>query len=386
MRDAELVPGRATPDGTRRYAARFAQLPDHFRCPDRIQLSSLALGTRRGRPGGVDDLHYRTAVLELVRSGVNVFDTAIFDRAQTSERCVGAALSRAFSTGLAQRDEIVVVTKGGYLTPDADLAQRPNDARRQLYDTYVASGLVDPERVVNGLYSLEPAFLLDQIERSRGNLGLATLDFYCIQEPELHLLALGPSAFRERLREVFETLERAVSDGRIAAYGLCTWEGLLLPHSERGHLSVLDLFELALDVAGGDHHLRAVQLPFGLATESARGLDSQLGLGGRVASVLEVLRDTGTVVLASAPLLGGRILGCVPDFVCEAFPSLATDAARCLQFARSTPGVTTAVVGMRDERHVRENLELAAAKPAEAEAIEAIFKRSAEAEDVDGIG
>ncbi|UCE86961.1 MAG: aldo/keto reductase [Deltaproteobacteria bacterium] len=376
MSDVDLLSGRATAEGTRRYAARFEHLPEHFRSPDRLYLSSLALGTRRGRPGGVDDLQYRTAVLELVQCGVNVVNTALFDRFQTSERCVGAALGRAIASGLVRRDEVVAVTRGGYLTPDAERARTRDEVRRHLHETYVASGLVDPARVVNGLYSLEPRLLLHQIERSRANLGLATLDVYCIQEPELHLLALGPSAFRRQLGEAFETLERAVSEGRIAAYGLCTWEGLLLPHTERGHLSVLDLFELALDVAGGDHHLRAIQLPFGLATEEARGLESQLGMQGRAASVLEVLRDTGTFVMGSAPLLGGRVLGHVPEAVRDAFPNLTTDAQRCLQFARSTPGITSAVVGMRDERHVRENLELLRTPPAAPETLEAIFAGS----------
>lgn len=54
--DAPPWPGRATPHGTRRYANRFAELPGAFRQPDSLVFSSLSLGTRRGSPGGVDDL------------------------------------------------------------------------------------------------------------------------------------------------------------------------------------------------------------------------------------------------------------------------------------------------------------------------------------------
>src|SRR5690606_22900481 len=97
-------------------------------------------------------------------------------------------------------------------------------------------------------------FLLDQIGRSRRNLGLATIDYYLLQEPEIHLRALGIDAFRKALREAFEALELAVARGWIAAYGLCTWDGFLLPDSDRGHLSLVDVFETALDVGSADHH------------------------------------------------------------------------------------------------------------------------------------
>ena len=66
----ELLPGRATRVGTRRFADRLAKrledagrlaAPDHFARPDDLWLSSIALGTLRGDPGGVDDLLYRSA-------------------------------------------------------------------------------------------------------------------------------------------------------------------------------------------------------------------------------------------------------------------------------------------------------------------------------------
>ena len=53
MAEPELLPGRATAEGTRRFAARFPGLPGHFRRPDRLTLSSLGLGTKPGVPGGV---------------------------------------------------------------------------------------------------------------------------------------------------------------------------------------------------------------------------------------------------------------------------------------------------------------------------------------------
>jgi aryl-alcohol dehydrogenase-like predicted oxidoreductase len=377
MVESDLATGRATQEGTRRFAARFPHLPEHFRCPDRLLFSSLALGTRRGEIGGIDDMLYRSAVPQLLQGGVNVFDTAASDRMLTSERCLGVALERAFSEGDAARDEVIVVTKGGYLTVDPERVRTRADSRRYLAENYLDTGLVAPERVVHGVHCLDGRFLRDQIERSRRNLRLATLDLYLIEEPELHLGEGGPDEFRRRLCGAFESLERAVADGCIAAYGLCTWDGFLRPPSDRGHLGLLDVFEWALDVGGADHHLRAVQLPYSLAMAEAFRLDSQIAPSGHTDAVLSTLRGTGTAVLASAPLVQGRALGRLPGVVAEVLPDLRSDAQRCLQFVRSTPEITTAVVGMREPDHVDENLEVAMRAPASPEAIEALFKQAA---------
>jgi aryl-alcohol dehydrogenase-like predicted oxidoreductase len=48
----------------------------------------------------------------------------------------------------------------------------------------------------------------------------------------------------------------------------------------------------------------------------------------------------------------------------QAMTGLTTDAQRALQFVRSTPGITTALVGMRRRAHAEENLEVARRPPA----------------------
>ena len=135
--DAGLTRGRATPEGTRRFAARFPDRPGHFRCPDRLEVASLGLGMRSGEAFGADDLLYRSAVPQVLQGGVNLFDTALSERMQMSERNLGTALERAFREGDARRDEVVVVTKGGFLTVDPDLVERRADVRRYLVETYI---------------------------------------------------------------------------------------------------------------------------------------------------------------------------------------------------------------------------------------------------------
>jgi aryl-alcohol dehydrogenase-like predicted oxidoreductase len=106
-------------------------------------------------------------------------------------------------------------------------------------------------------------------------------------------------------------------------------------------------------------------------------LPSQIGPSGGTAAVLAALRGTGTLVLASAPLAQGRAFGRLPDFVRKGLPGPRGDAQLCLQFARSSPGITTAVVGMRDAAHIDQNLALARVPIAAPEAIESLFEQSA---------
>ena len=373
MSSDQAVAGRASAEGTSRFAQRFERLPGHFRRPDRLWLSSLGMGTRGGDPGGADDLGYRSSALHALELGCNVFDTAPFYRHQTSERALGAALLRGFGQGLARRDEVFVVSKCGYLSLDLDHPLAARGARPYLLETYIESGLLDPADLVDGAHAITPAFVRDQIRRSRHNLGLETLDLYCLEEPEVQLLEWGPTEFRVRLARAFEALEQAVADGEIGAYGISSWSGLLLPHTERGHLSLVDLFDVALEVGGPDHHLRAVILPYGPALPEALAAEAQFGPEMRTGAALEALKDTGTAVLACAPLARGRALGRLPAPVARRLGEDLTDAQRCLQFARSSAGVDCALVGMRRPEHAAENLALAEVAPVSEAEIASLF-------------
>src|SRR5205814_409657 len=80
---------------------------------------------------------------------------------------------------------------------------------------------------------------------------------------------------------------------------------------------------------------------------------------GERVSALEAARRLGVVAVASASILQGQLSRRLPGAVAEALPGLQTAAARALQFVRSTPGVTAALVGMSSREHVEENLAVA---------------------------
>ncbi|MGB9612433.1 MAG: aldo/keto reductase, partial [Bryobacteraceae bacterium] len=61
--------------------------------------------------------------------------------------------------------------------------------------------------------------------------------------------------------------------------------------------------------------------------------------------------------------LQARLAQGLPEAVRRAFPECHTDAQCALQFARSAPGVTTALAGMSSAAHIEENLALAGVPP-----------------------
>lgn len=364
-----MIAGQANAEGTKRFAERSTVAKGHFREAAGLSLSSIGLGTYLGNEDAATDSGYEKCVAIALESGVNVFDSAINYRGQKSERAIGRALAKAFANGSARRDEVFVATKGGYLPHDSD---DPRDPRRYILETFVASGIAPKAEIAGGGNCISPAYLRDQIDRSRGNLGLATIDLYYLHNIESQRTSTDGPTFRARLVKAVEALEGAVADGKIARWGLATWDGLRVPPEHPEHLSLGETREVAREIAGKDHHFAAVQLPVNLAMAQAVVYRSQETADERLAA-LPAARKLGLAAFGSASLLQGRLAGDLPDEVEEAFPTASPGAQRALQFSRSAPGMTAALVGVSTVEHAREDFALAGVSPAEASRVLELF-------------
>ena len=343
-----MTAGRATPEGSAYYASRFPtqQGANFYRTAAGLTVSSLGLGTYLGGLDASTDDAYAAAVATAVCGGINVFDAAINYRHQRSERSIGAALAQLFASGEFAREEIVVCTKAGFLTPDA-----------------VPSTLRE-EDIVRGMHSMAPDFLADQIDRSRANLGIETLDVFYLHNPETQLAYVPREPFEDRIRAAFTRLEQIATQGKIACYGAATWEGFRQP---TGGLGLFRLLQIAREVGGQNHRFRFIQLPFNLAMLEAVNSRPEI-LDGESMSVLEAAMEGGVTVVGSATLLQAKLSRGLPGVLSERVPGFATDAQRAIQFARSAPGITVSLVGMSDVAHVRENLAVSQVEPLEPEA------------------
>jgi aryl-alcohol dehydrogenase-like predicted oxidoreductase len=352
---------RATREGTQRFADRFAErfaADFHRETVFALRVSSVGLGTYLGESTDADDAAYESAIAHAVASGINLLDTAINYRSQRSERVIGSVIQRLLADQAARRDELVVCTKGGYIPLD-----REPPASREAYQEYVRREFIDtqivlPDEIVAGGHSLAPRFLRYCLAKSRQNLGLRTIDVYYVHNPAQQLASITPGELYRRVRSAFEVLEEAAARGEIGVYGVATWDGLRVPPTDRGHLSLETLSGLAREVGGESHRFRAVQAPISLAMPEAVRLPTQTA-AGKAVTLMEAAADLGLTVIGSATLMQARLAGNLPEPIRAQFPGLTTDAQRAIAFSRGIPGIASALVGMKQVRHVDENLSVA---------------------------
>jgi aryl-alcohol dehydrogenase-like predicted oxidoreductase len=372
----KLTGGRATVEGTRRYAQRLTgQLAaGHFReLEGGISLSTLGLGTYLGPEDGETDVLYQDATVRSLELGVNVLDTSVNYRHQRSERAIRTALATALARGVVGRDEVVVATKGGFIPFDGAV---PRDPRAYFSTTYVETGIVKPGDVTRGAHCMTPRFLRDQIDRSRANLGLETLDVYYLHNPETQLAEVERAEFLRRIRAAFEALEGAVADGSIARYGTATWTGYRADPGDPDYLCLEELVAVARDVGGQEHHFKVVQLPYNLGMTEAFTRANQR-VKDRTVPMLQAARELGVFVMAAASVHQGQLTRNLPPMITEYIPGLTSDAQRALQFVRSTPGIGTALVGMKSAAHVEDNAKVGATSPMAWEKFQRLFSADA---------
>ena len=345
--------GQATSEGTLRYRQRVASHCDvsHFRQQQGIWFSSIGLGTYRGKPDESTNQRYIDAIQRAVNLSCNVIDTSINYRYQLSEKSVGAAIKLLFEQKLAQRDELIISTKGGFI---------PTNPQDQYFYAYFKEHYVDPgwmtmDDLLMGCHCLHPKFIEDQIEISRNNLGLETIDVYFIHNPEMQLEILESEQLYQKMPPLFEMLETKVLQGIIQWYGTSTWDGYRIFPDEPGALSLTRLLDIAKSVGGKDHHFRAIQFPFNMSMAEAWMEPTQTD-GDMVSPLLPLALREGLICYASSSLSRGDLATGIPSHLAPLISELKTPAQKAIQFARSVPGVTTALVGMSRLSHVDENL------------------------------
>jgi len=364
------IEGWATLDGTARYRERFREVAasDHFRKQQDLWLSSIGLGTYLGDADDETDARYAESVATAVESGANVIDTAANYRFQRSERSIGAALRELTERGFT-RDEIVACTKGGYLPFDG---APPRDVRQYIEETFVRPGIASFADIAAGSHCMTPRYLQSQLSQSLVNMNLSCIDVYYVHNPESQLPSVPAEEFWQRLRGAFEFLEQSVADSQIRNYGVATWNGFRAEPDAREYHSLERMSEIANAVAGDKHHFRFIQLPFNLAMPEALFFQNQK-LGDEYVSTLEAAEKLGLTAIASGSLLQGQVARGLPEAIRDPLGSLATDAQTGIQFVRSAPGITTALVGMSQRAHVEENLQLVAVARAQPDDLLSVF-------------
>ncbi|MSQ33045.1 MAG: DUF255 domain-containing protein [Dehalococcoidia bacterium] len=319
----QLTAGHATPEGTAAYAQRFSAMRPYGYGP----LGSTGLAISRLGFGGyrieAETPEHRQALELALLSGCNLIDTSTNYTDGGSERLVGEALASLTRAGKLRREEVVVVSKVGYVQGE----------NLELAQSREAAGRPFPEMVkyMEGCWHcVHPDFLQDQLTRSLERLQLEALDVCLLHNPEYYLSdaahrGAGPldkvrDDFYRRLQDAFAFFEEQVSAGKLRWYGVSS-NTAVSPAGDPEATSLTRMLEAARRAGGDAHHFRVLQIPMNLlesggATEPNNGLDGRQtalalalaqNLGVLVNRPLNAIHGPGMLRLADAPVARGEV-------------------------------------------------------------------------------
>jgi uncharacterized protein YyaL (SSP411 family)/aryl-alcohol dehydrogenase-like predicted oxidoreductase len=310
MLGSTKLAGRATAQGTAALAARMIAVAGDDLAHGYVALGMTKLTTSRLGFGTyrveTNDRDHRDALTKALRQGCNLIDTSTNYMDGDSERLVGAVLHELIAAGDLRREEVIVVSKIGYV----------QGQNLKLAEAREKAGRPYPDMVKYGegvWHCIHPEFLADQLSLSLDRLGLQTLDVCLLHNPEYFLSAAAQrgeqslterrAVFYERLTRAFAYLESQVAAGRLQYYGVSSnTVTSAADHPEATSLSrmVGAAASAAASVGASGPHFRILQCPMNLF-ESGALLVLNTGTDGH-RTVLDVARETDMAVLVNRPL------------------------------------------------------------------------------------
>lgn len=354
----------ATVAATESYFRRFREVAYNLLSDTGLRVSPIAFGSYR-----VDTSfpEHREALRYALCSGVNLIDTSTNYTDGGSELLIGSVIEDIENEGTFGRDQYVIVSKVGYLQGRVyRLSQNlKNDDR----------GYPDLVKYSVGLeHCIHPAFIEDQLTASLSRLNCGSIDAYLLHNPEYYLswakrndieLEKAQEEYYRRIRLAFEHLEKERGRGRIRCYGISS-NTFPISADEYEFTSLERVINIATEISPL-HHFKVIQLPFNLIENGCAINGSQTGS----VTVLELARRHNIALLANRPLNAIYLNGLVrlSDENPQSAPlremiqtvdsdwgnadTLSQMAVRCL---RSSQGVTSVLVGMRQKSYVDDML------------------------------
>ncbi len=354
--------GFATAEGTRKFMENAIKnsIPcSHFRTFDKLNLTSLGMGTYLGQNTIEDDKDIENAIYGSVKSGaINVIDSAINYRSMKSEKNIGHAIKRLVDDNIISRDQVFISTKNGYITNDGDYPAI--DVLEYMHKMFISQGIIDSKDISSSYNVLNPNYIRKCIEKSLINMQLDTIDLVYIHNAyESWYEDVNKNEFIEMIYKVFQVYEEYRLKNKIKYYGMATWTCFRLPPKEKGYLSLEEMVKIAENVAGKEHGFRFIQLPYNLAYREAFFLKNQSVGPDSNLTILEACNKLNIGVFTSVPLLQTKLFSVnIPDYL-----GYNNQLLKIIQITRSTPNVIAPLIGQKKFNHVKENLEIAKVAP-----------------------
>ena len=362
-----FLSGKATREGTQALAERYGA--ERYRRLGRSGLWVSQAGFGSYRVDAAVAAH-KEALRAALQSGINLIDTSANYADGGSERLIGEVLTELVQAGSVRREEVVLVSKVGYLqNSNLRLRQERRQAGKDFAEVVPYAPTLE--------HCIHPDFLDEQLELSLQRLQITCLDGFLLHNPEYYLLwALQqgmpvPEAREEyvrRLNQAIVWLEKAADLGRIAWYGVSSNTfPRAADDSQRTPLEAI--WQAACQAGGEEHHLGILQFPCNLLEPAAAIVPAW----PQERTLLEYAAALDLGVLINRPLNAiqeGDLIRLDEDVYDEAGRAAARRfyeaAARlnsswgeaphlrhlALRSLRSLQGVTAVLVGMRRMAYV----------------------------------
>lgn len=309
--------GRASEQATKDYADRIWQKnpkvsPNSWRVLEGLTVGKVGFGSYRTNGNEESKAALKKALL----NGVNLIDTSINYMDGESEKFIGETLNELCSKSFLSREEVVLVTKGGYLQNNHLLEAE-------------AEGIEEIVKVNDQLWhSIHPTNLEKQLNQSLENLGVETIDAYLLHNPEYfigHAIAqTGGERTKElenlyysRIEKAFEFLEKMVIEGKIAFYGISS-NTFGVDKEQGDHTDLARVFEAAQKAAQTAHGrkkrtmFRIIEMPVNVLELGALkniNTTAKTFEGEEKVTTLELASRMNLSVLANRPLNAFPISG-----------------------------------------------------------------------------
>ncbi len=264
---------------------------------------------------------HRAALAKALRMGVNLIDTSSNYAGGNAERLIGEVLMGLTGQSVVKREEIIVVSKGGYIQGELfeEIERRANAAHA---DYAAGSELSELVRHSQGLWhSIHPDFLRDQLTDSLERLQLETLDVYLLHNPEYYIEwaiqdGIPPEEvtdeYYRRIKQAFAYLETEVESGRIQFYGISS-NTFPRPEDAIDRTSLERVWQSAEEIAGDAHHFAVVEFPMNIFEP---GAISERNQRHGTETLLDFCAEKNLGVLINRPLnaIAGKQLIRLADF------------------------------------------------------------------------
>lgn len=260
------MPDCATPESTLKYSQRFKTFKYTKLANTGLYVSQAGFGSYRIH---ITIPAHREALNYALQNGINLIDTSSNYADGGSEELIGSVINELRLQGKIEREEIIVVSKAGYLQgQNLLLSQQLKEAGNPFPDLV--------EYAPNLKHCIHPDFIEDQISQTLNRLKLKTVDFFLLHNPEYYLLWAHQKgiplkdAQKEmyiRIEKAFLHLELEVQNGRIQNYGISS-NSFPLPANRYDFIELEKIWEIAIEISA-NHHFRVVQFPLNLIERGA---------------------------------------------------------------------------------------------------------------------